>query len=185
MVRIPVDEVIAHLHGVGTEYTGIKTAKHVTGGGAATLDIMRRADGQVSVAFTFMFRVCEFRVPQQDWDRVMAIGLTADDLRATVREIVIDIWPKEWPTNKHTLLLRTRTIDAIVDRVADRLTTRTMPSADVQALAERPHLDDLPDEDVELFASLDINTFDAASMSTVVKLAREVRRRRTERDGKP
>jgi len=83
MVRIPVDEVIAHLHGVGTEYiaTGT-TAKRVTGGGMATLDIIRRADGQVSVDITFMFRGFEFRVPQQEWDRVIAIGgPTADEVK--------------------------------------------------------------------------------------------------------
>jgi len=73
MARIPVDEVITHLHGVGTEYiTTDKATKRVTGGGMATLDIVRRADGQVSVDITFMFRGFEFRVPQQEWDRVMA-----------------------------------------------------------------------------------------------------------------
>jgi hypothetical protein len=38
----------------------------------ATLDIIRRADGQVSVDITFMFRGFEFRVPEQEWNRAMA-----------------------------------------------------------------------------------------------------------------
>lgn len=75
MASIPVDEVIAHLHGVGSEYIVIDSSGNLrlTGGGVATLDIMKRADGQVSLAIKFMFRVFEFRVLQHEWDKALPL----------------------------------------------------------------------------------------------------------------
>lgn len=56
-------------------------------------------------------------------------ALTADEVHAVVRETVVELWPKEWPTNKHTLLQRTRTIDAIAARVAEKLAGRAVAPA--------------------------------------------------------
>ena len=97
MAKIPVDEVIAHLHGLGTENTVLAPKNvQVTGGGAATLDITRRADGQVSVYIALLGRGVEFRVPQQEWDRVMAVRLaqptlTADEVRVTVSDAMATV----------------------------------------------------------------------------------------------
>ncbi len=75
MPRIPVDEVIAHLHGIGAEYVMEGTDnKRPTGGGVASLDITRTADGYVIVVIRFMFRVFEFRVSQKEWDRALPGG---------------------------------------------------------------------------------------------------------------
>lgn len=73
MPAIPVDEVIAHLHGIGAEYVAEPGSKRATGGGVATLNIMRTADGYVSVAIKFMFRVFEFRVLQYEWDKAFPL----------------------------------------------------------------------------------------------------------------
>lgn len=95
MPTIPVDEVIAHLHGIGAEYvTGAPGNKQATGGGIASLDITRTADGYVCVAIKFMFRVFEFRVSQKEWDHAFGAGRITELQRALVE--ACDGWAHQY-----------------------------------------------------------------------------------------
>lgn len=68
MPPVPVEEVIAHIHGAGAEYVMDGHTKKGTGAGIAALTITRTSDGRVRVTTTFMFRVFEFEMSQQVWD---------------------------------------------------------------------------------------------------------------------
>lgn len=69
MAAIPVDELLVHLHGDGSELSrDVDGKSRPTGGGSAMLDITRTSDGQVSVSIKFMFRTFEFKVSQKEWD---------------------------------------------------------------------------------------------------------------------